>query len=241
MHEHYLIPVYSFTWWGGIFFTFLFYLLLGKVGHCLQKKEKEYLFRRSLLFLFLAREAFIYSYYIYSGLFTWQDSLPLHLCGISNLFCLIILYKPVSLLYEYLLMLGSVGALMSFLTPEMTHGYTPFLLVDYYLNHGLIIFLPLYFFFILGIRPRQTSWLYVFLFGNVILATVGTVNYFLGSNYIYLCEPPKVDNILITGKFPYHIVGFEVIGFIFIVLIYSLFIRLNFNIFSFEFKKIKWC
>lgn len=241
MHEHYLIPVYSFLWWGGIIFTLIFYLFLGKLGHCLLKRNLEERFRRILFIFFIVREIVIYSYYSYSGLFTWQDSLPLHLCGISNIFCLIILYRPVSLLYEFLLMLGSVGALMSFLTPEMTHGYSPFLVVDYYLNHGLIIFLPLYFFFILKIRPRNMSWLYVFLFGNLILSTVGLINYLLGSNYIYLCEPPKVDNILITGKFPYHIMGFEVIGFIFIVLIYSIFIRLNFTIFTFEFKKIKWC
>lgn len=118
MHEHYLIPVYSFLWWGGIIFTLIFYLFLGKLGHCLQKRNLEERFRRILFIFFIVREIVIYSYYSYSGLFTWQDSLPLHLCGISNIFCLIILYRPVSLLYEFLLMLGSVGALMSFLTPE---------------------------------------------------------------------------------------------------------------------------
>ncbi|MBK9272319.1 MAG: TIGR02206 family membrane protein [Saprospiraceae bacterium] len=239
-HEHYLIPTYSLMWWGGIILGLGFYSGLAKLGSYFKSIGKEELFRRALFVVFFVREILIHVYYLVTGHFNIQESLPLHLCGLSYLACLVCLYKPQMLLYEYLLMLGSVGALMSFLTPEMTHGYSPFLLFDYYLSHGLILFTPLYLFFVLHIRPRVRSWLYVLVFGNIVLGTVGLINYLIGSNYIYLCEPPKVDNVLITGKFPYHIIGFEVIGSAFVLLIYYIFRRLRFNLFSTGLKNIKW-
>jgi len=230
--EHYLIPTYSLLWWGGIVLSTIFYLGLGRMGLYYKSKGTEENFRRILFIFFLVREFAIHLYFILTDEFHITESLPLHLCGLSYLACLVCLYKPNALLYEFVLMLGSVGALMSFLTPEMTHGYSPFLLFDYYLNHGLILFMPMYLFFVLHIRPRPKSWMYVLIFGNIVLAIVGTINYFIGSNYIYLCEPPKVDNVLITGKFPYHVIGFEVIGTIFVLTIYYIFRRLRFHLFS---------
>lgn len=241
MHEHYLIPVYSITWWLGIFISFAFFFILSQVGNCLREKGQEQSFRRGLFIFFLIREFTIHLYFISTGAFTFQDSLPLHMCGISYIACLFCLYKPIPLLYEFVLMLGSVGAFMSFITPEMTHGYSPVLLIDYYLSHGMIIFTPLYLFFVLKIRPRINSWMYVLLLGNVILLSVGILNYFLGSNYIYLCEPPKVDNVLVTGKFPYHIFGFEIIGTIFVIVLYNVYRKLKFNLLNNTQKLIKWC
>ena len=230
MHEHFLVPMFSFIWWFGIIGAFAFYFSLAKLGLYFRKKGTERLYKNVLFGVFAIREVLIHGYYIYAGVFSLKDSLPLHLCNISYIMSLICLFKFVPILYEFVLLLGMVGASMSFITPEMTHGYHPFLAFDYYLSHGLIIFMPMYYFFVDKIRPREGSWLKVFILGNIILGTVGLINYYLGSNYIFLCDPPKVDNPLVTGGFPYHIYGFEIIGSIFIGSLYYLFSRLKFNL-----------
>ena len=194
MYEHYTIALGSDEWWYGLIAASTLWLTIIFIGWKLRKQNKAEKLTRILFWLLLIREIIFHLFVIISGKFTFQDSLPLHLCGISYIFLLFVFYYRVQYLFEFLIMLSLAGAIQSLITPELTHGYS-----------------------------FQRSWLSAFLFGNVILLIVGLINYFVGANYIYLCHPPKANNPLITGGFPYHIIGFEVIGFIHIILIYFIF------------------
>ena len=44
---------------------------------------------------------------------------------------------------------------------------------------------------------------------------------------MYTRIKPVVDNILIIGEHPFYYIGFEVFGFLNIILFYYLFIKLN--------------
>ncbi|MEO6693099.1 MAG: hypothetical protein ABIO44_12220, partial [Saprospiraceae bacterium] len=126
-------------------------------------------------------------------------------------------------IFEFLILLGIGGALQSILTPELTHGYSPYLFVDYYLSHSAIIFTPLYAYFVLGMRPRPYSWLKIWIAAHIVLGVVGIINWFLNSNYIYLCQAPKVDNPMVTGQYPIHLLGFEIFGTLHILFFYFIF------------------
>jgi uncharacterized membrane protein YwaF len=56
---------------------------------------------------------------------------------------------------------------------------------------------------------------------------VGTTNYLIGSNYMFLCERPLVDNPLIIGKWPWYIISFEVAAIVHFLLIYAPFWWIN--------------
>lgn len=185
--------------------------------------NQEAKFRRIWFWLLVFREITLYSYIIYNGKFTISESLPLHLCGLSYLSSLIFLYNPKFFYFEFLLLLGIGGAVQSILTPEVTHGYSIYFVIDYYISHGTIILTPLYAYFVLKMQLRDFSWFRIWVLAHVILSTVGLINFFLNSNYIYLCEPPAVDNPLITGSFPYHLIGFEIFGTLHIILFYVIF------------------
>jgi hypothetical integral membrane protein (TIGR02206 family) len=219
-HPHYIVPLFSETWYYGIIFTFMFYFLLLRLGTYYLQKGVEPLFRHILAAIFIIREIYLYSYIISEDQFTLQDSLPLHLCRISYLFMIVFLLKPNFFIFEFLLMLGLAGALQSFITPELTHGYSDFLIIDYYFSHGGIIFTPIYALFILNMRPRTGSWLRVFIFSNLLLASVFVINLLLDSNYIYLMQAPIVDNPMVLGPYPTHLIGFEIFGTLHILLFY---------------------
>ena len=49
---------------------------------------------------------------------------------------------------------------------------------------------------------------------------VGLINWLLGANYMFLSAPPSVDNPLVMGEWPWHILGFEIIALTFFALMY---------------------
>ncbi|MCC7028496.1 MAG: TIGR02206 family membrane protein [Saprospiraceae bacterium] len=223
MHEHYVIPVLSNLWWTGLIGSVLVIIFLIKLGLNFRLKLKENKYRSILFYFFLIREIVYYSFIIATGKFTFVDSLPLQLCNISYFIVILYFYNPKALLFEYLLMLGFPTAFYSLITPELTHGLSNYFLIDYYVSHGAIVFAPLYGVFVLNEIPRIHSWKTIFVASNILLFFVGIINYFLNSNYIYICTPPKANNIFITGGFPYHLIGFDVFGILHILLIYWFF------------------
>ena len=79
------------------------------------------------------------------------------------------------------------------------------------------------FWYILGSDPLQFPYNFYKSQGRA----CSIFNVFLGSNYMYTRIKPSVDNILIIGEYPFYYIGFEVFGFLNIILFYNLFIKLN--------------
>mgnify|MGYP000625046896 CR=1 FL=1 len=50
---------------------------------------------------------------------------------------------------------------------------------------------------------------------------IGTINWLLDSNYLYLCDKPIVNNPLIVGDWPWYIVFLEIIALIHFWLLYQ--------------------
>ncbi|MEP7195851.1 MAG: TIGR02206 family membrane protein [Saprospiraceae bacterium] len=224
--NHFIITSDSPLWWYGFAGFLGLGMLVFYLGLYFQNKNKEPEYRRILFYFLLAREIIHYIYLISNDKFSFADSLPLHLCGLSYLAALVFLYKPQAFIFEFLLLLSIGGALQSILTPEMTHGYSPYLFLDYYISHSAIIITPLYAFFVLKMKLREKSWFYIWIAAHIVLGTVGIINWFLHSNYIYLCIPPKVDNPMVTGGYPYHLIGFEIFGSLHILILYTIFKKL---------------
>ena len=122
--------------------------------------------------------------------------------------------------FEFLALIGSPGALHAILTPQLNHGSIPFLIFKYYVSHAGIILVPLFFAIVLGYRIKESSWYKVFLLCQLLILFVGSANFVIGSNYMYLTEKPLVNNPMIIGEWPWYILGFEFLGLIHILLFY---------------------
>jgi len=157
--------------------------------------------------------------------------LPFHLCGISGLICSFLPFlKRKQALYDFVFYTGVIGGIMSVLTPQM-NGYdgSDFAYLEYYIRHVLIFLLPLYMLQNLNIRPSKYSVLTSFIIINVLLVFIMPLNFYLGSNYMYLAEPPQANNPLIIGVWPYYLLWFEVFIVVLMFIFYKLSI-LRFNI-----------
>ncbi len=147
------------------------------------------------------------------GVFSVQESLLFHMCGWSRIFAVLYFWTKKQWIGEFVTFIGIAGGLQSLLTPELTHGIAPMSVADYYFNHSSIIAVGLYILFVQRQRLKRGAWLRAFGRAQVLALIAVTINYFLGSNYMYLSEPPKADNPLIitSEQLPYlYVLFFEV-------------------------------
>tara|TARA_Y100001968_G_scaffold180803_1_gene165614 strand:+ start:1491 stop:2216 length:726 start_codon:yes stop_codon:yes gene_type:complete len=234
--EDYIINPFSQEWIVTNSITLLsifFIIYIGKniMTSKINKIKLGYVIGVILVLRFFASHL----YQIYGDPFRWNlmESLPLQLCGMSAIISSILLFRFNQFFYEFLVLLGLPGAIISLLTPEMTMGYSPFLLVEYFVSHGGIVLSAFYLTIVLGHKPSLGSWKKIAVASQVVLLFSHLANLWLNktypdapvlANYMYTVIPPHVDLPLLIWD-SYYYVGFEIFGFMFIMISYFSFTR----------------
>lgn len=226
MGDPVVIFPFSVLWWKGIiivsFVAFLIIQLAIRIP-----PDKRRILMISIGLIMLLREVSRQWYLSEFGLWEIEKSLPLHLCGISAILGGIMMIFPVQKGFEFLALMSIAGALHAFLTPQLNHGASSYMIVEYFLSHGGIILIPIYLAIVEGYRVRKSSYIMVILSCQVLLLFIGTVNFFIDSNYMYLNEKPLVNNPMIIGEWPWYILGFELVGIIHIFIFYFAFRKMK--------------
>ena len=227
--EPYVIPIFTDEWWRNNIVTFLIIGFLLFIGNKLSEKNNYFNF---IIGSFLILRLPWNQYYQYQiGQYNLEWSLPLQMCSFSSFFSGLILVlhglnidkKYKKLLFEFLLY-WSVGALYSFITPQYTTGIEGVIYYDYYVSHGGILFSILFCRLFLGYFPRKGSWKKIFIYSQFILLIIHAINYIIGgqANYFYTMIPPAVDNPLVVGAYPTHIILMNIFAGIHFYFIYLL-------------------
>jgi hypothetical integral membrane protein (TIGR02206 family) len=150
---------------------------------------------------------------IFRGEASWATSLLCHMCGFSRLLAIGYLFTRKRWMGEMVTFMGIAGGLQSFITPEFTHGLHPVYVFDYYFNHASIIAIGFYIIFVHKEQLQKGAWLRTFGRIQLLALLALVINLITGGNYMYLMEPPIVDNPLIvqSDAFPYmHVLFFQV-------------------------------
>tara|TARA_B100001093_G_scaffold63358_1_gene53227 strand:+ start:587 stop:1279 length:693 start_codon:yes stop_codon:yes gene_type:complete len=214
-----VIEPLSMTWWIGIIISLIISFIIIQIGIRIPPDKRKILMISIGIMLILI-ELVQQAYLKHLGIWNAKSSLPIHLCGISGILAGIIMIRQNYSGFEFLALIGSPGALHAILTPQLNHGSIPFLIFKYYVSHAGIILVPLFFAIVLGYRIKESSWYKVFLLCQLLILFVGSANFVIGSNYMYLTEKPLVNNPMIIGEWPWYILGFEFLGLIHILLFY---------------------
>tara|TARA_Y100000588_G_C14033742_1_gene829818 strand:+ start:261 stop:983 length:723 start_codon:yes stop_codon:yes gene_type:complete len=155
-----------------------------------------------------------------------QKDLPLQLCHFAYWFSVICLISQLyknkynQFYFNCAYFLGFSGALQGIITVDLTGIYTSYDMIALHLQHSIIILNLLWLIFAYKIKFNTRGVLQAFIFTNVLVVIVGIINYFLESNYMFLCIPPNVDNPLLIGGWPYYLIILEVIFFVYGYILY---------------------
>ena len=221
MITHEIIEPFSTLWLQANSATIITLIILLLYSNTLRNSQ---LLKFSYIagFILCSQVIFMQFYQLYIDKWFASSSIPLHFCGLSSILAGILMFKRNQFAYECLYYWGLAGAFHSLLTPEFTLGKNdPVIFIDYFISHGGIIFAALYLTIILGMRPREKSWLKIFLFSQLLIPIVGTINWILDANYMYICNKPIVNNPLLIGEWPTYLVFIELFALIHCWLLYQ--------------------
>ena len=181
------------------------------VGRFLNKKQNAFvLFTMGVILMFSSIYSPLRSYL--SGNWNIAKDLPLHLCGISALICSVLPFlKRKQALFDFVFYTGIIGGVMSMLTPQMnSFDGSQFAYLEYYVRHSIILVMPIFLLQNYGMELSRKSMINTFLNLNILLIIIMPFNFYVGGNYMYLAEPPQVNNPLVIGEWPYYVLWFEV-------------------------------
>ena len=220
MNKHATIETFSSQWFiytvpciAIIFFV----ILLGKKLNETKKRQ----LRIALGITTLASVVLIHPYLISIDLWDVQTSLPLHMCELSEIFAAIALIWKRQRMFEILCYWGIPGGIHSILTPELLHsGENGWLVMHYYFQHTIIIIAPVFLIVASNMRLPDKSWVKAFLFTNLCIPVIGTINWASGSNYMYLTEKPVVNNPFLIGNWPWYILVLDIVMLAHFYLVY---------------------
>ena len=219
MIEHETLEIFSSLWWQTNLITIGIIISLLLLGRCLNPNNRETL-ARLIGAVLIYRTVGVHFYWDHLGIWTIESSLPLHLCGLSAILSGIVIFWRNQIAYECLFYWGLPGAFHSLLTPEFTQGTGGLLTIEFYLSHGGILLSAIYLTWILGMRPRQGSWWKIFLWSQLLVPTIGSINWLLDANYMYICTKPIVDNPLLFEEWPWYFLGMEFVAIVHFFIIY---------------------
>ena len=189
--------------------TFMFALIF--VGRFLNKKQNSFvLYTMGVILMFSSIYSPLRSYL--SGNWNLATDLPLHLGCISALICSVLPFlKRKQALFDFVFYTGIIGGVMSMLTPQMnSFDGSQFAYLEYYVRHSIILVMPIFLLQNYGMELSRKSMINTFLNLNILLIIIMPFNFYVGGNYMYLAEPPQVNNPLVIGEWPYYVLWFEV-------------------------------
>ncbi len=180
-------------------------------------------FRYTAAALLVGCEVLLHLWVYETGQWSVRSMLPLQLCTVSQYLAVAMLLTRSDRLYQYVYYTAIAGALPALLTPSMDgYGFPHFRFWEYVIIHVLIVSAPLYMTLAEGFRPRPASVWRVIVAMNVFAGAVGLLNWWIGSNYMFLCQKPMGDTLFNDlGPWPWYIASLEGMGVAAVLLLYS--------------------
>ena len=222
-NTNHIVEVMSEEWIRNTFFSTVIILALLVGSSYLKKQVNIYITYIMGIALLVSSITSPLRTYL-AGNFSIAVDLPFHLCGISAFICSVMPFlKNKQGLFDFVFYTGIIGGIMGILTPQMSdYDGSFYVYFVFYMRHILIFTMPIYMLRNLGLSLTKKSMVRTFVILNILLAFIMPFNFIVGGNYMYLAEPPQVNNPLIIGEWPYYVIWFEVFVILLLVLLYYL-------------------
>lgn len=149
-----------------------------------------------------------------TGQWTAQGMLPLWLCSVTSWTMPLLLLWRKAWYYQWAYFLGSIGALMALLTPDLTiYGFPHFRFIEFLTLHGAILAAVVYMTAVEGFRPTPRGLLGAAAAANLYWLACHLVNLAIGSNYGYTRGKLPTPSLLdVLGPYPWYLLSMEALG-----------------------------
>jgi len=180
------------------------------------KSDEQISLMRKIVAGIIAAHVIISPYkdlYLLAEPYDWRETIPLHMCDLSEIFLVWFLLGGPRLLYTCAFFWGLGGATMAILTPDISHHDLDY--IFFMIGHGMIIVGIMYATVTLGNRPYAKDIVTVSLItALVLLPIVYVINLILGepANFWYLIAKPEGASLMDVFPDPPFTSGNNAIG-----------------------------
>ncbi|RSD25095.1 TIGR02206 family membrane protein [Mesobacillus subterraneus] len=178
--------------------------------------------RISLFLVLVLSEVSLQVWLWWSGYWTYQYSLPLHLSSISLILSAVLLLTKQYRLFEFTYFVGVGSALQAMITPDISlYTFPHYRYVHFFVSHGGTVVANLFMVFVEGYRPTRKSIWRAFLWLNAYTVVVFIVNFLIEGNYMYISEKPVNPSLIdYLGPWPWYILSLEAIALVTFAILY---------------------
>lgn len=184
-------------------------------------KQKKY-FRYAFVVFIALQQASIYAWYILSGEWSVEKSLPLQLCDLSLILSMVVLLTKQQWLMELLYYWGIGGATQAVLTPAIGAFTFPHIVFyQFFLSHCIILMVCFYMIFVKKFKPSPVSVWRTFIITNLYALIIYPINLLTGGNYLFLARKPIEGTLLdLLGPWPWYLLWLEFVALLLFFLLY---------------------
>ena len=180
------------------------FILIFKIIPYLSQKSIKY-FEMGIVVISLLTTTYIC--YLY-------HRLPLQLCNVSSIILVpgVLLFRK-KICSDLLICYTSWGALIAIFTPGLNAQATWLTYVNYFFEHGNIVFTAIYALTILRVDIDKKSLFNTIIYGNLYLIPISIYNILEKTNYLYLFHKPPFSTLYnALLPWPWYILQEELLG-----------------------------
>jgi hypothetical integral membrane protein (TIGR02206 family) len=213
---------YSMSHWVALIVITSICVMLFLLRKWIRQQKKADLYRYGLAGFLLIMDVLLNVWYGTSGLWNMSYTLPLHLCSLTVLLCIIMLLTKSYALFEFNYFAGIGGALQALLTPAaILSGFPHFTYYYFFIAHGGIIVSCLFMVWVYDYRPYFRSIGKTMIYLNLLIIPIAVVNYLTEGNYLFIMHKPNDPSLIdILGPWPWYILSMEAAAAVAFVLLY---------------------
>jgi hypothetical integral membrane protein (TIGR02206 family) len=169
----------------------------------------------TLGFLLLSYAAVLYVQQAIVHSLSWEYSLPLDLCNLVLIACILSLFRPGQFTTEIAYFWGLGGVLQATATPDLAWGFPSWDFILFFWSHGAVLMAIIFLVTGCGFRPRVGSVVRMMIALNIYGLVIGVLDWIAGWNYGYLCRKPLVPSLFdVLGPWPWYLLSLEVIALV---------------------------
>ena len=174
----------------------------------LANSKNENIIRYSIATIAILLEVSFQIWQMYFGVWNFAESLPLHLCRLTNYLGIIAMFTKSYKIFE-IAYFWSLGGVVSILFPDILHGPDRYRYYHFIASHMLFFFMYMYMLFVLRFRLDFNSFKKSYLTLLIlVLFVVIPVNNIFDMNYMYLLYPADTPFSIFEGRgYLLYIVG----------------------------------
>ena len=143
---------------------------------------------------------------------TWKvgRSMPLELCNIGLILCIILLFTRKKVVFELLFFIAILGAPQAIITPALTYDFPHFRFFHFFYAHMMVVWVTLYFTWAKEYYPTFRTAIKLIVLINFLLPIILFVNKQSNGNYWFLRHKPKSPSLFdVLGPYPWYIFSLE--------------------------------